>query len=323
MRVFLAGASGAIGRRLIPQLLARNHTVVATTTGPAKLGRIRATGAEAVVMDGLDADSVTAAVLEARPDAIAHEMTALTGTADLRHFDDWFATTNELRTAGTDHLLDAAAAADVPRVVAQSYTGWPNSREGGRVKTELDALDAKPAKAQRRSLEAIRYLEAAVAGAPLEGIVLRYGVLYGPGASDDLLELIRRRRMPVVGGGGGVWSWIHIDDAAAATVLALERGGHGTYNVVDDDPATVAECLPYLAHVVGAPPPLRVPGWLGRLAAGEVAVRMMTEARGSSNAMAKQVLGWQPVYASWREGFRHGLEDAEVGARWRPPAAAA
>ena len=309
MRVFLAGATGAIGKRLLPQLLARDHQVTATTRSPDKLDQLRALGAEAVAVHGLDAVAVGEAVARAEPDAIIHQMTALGGKPDLKHFDRWFALTNELRTKGTEHLLAAASAAGVERFIAQSYTGWTNIREGGPVKTEDDPLNPNPAKAQTESLAAIRFLEKAVLEAPLEGIVLRYGNFYGPGASESLVELIRRRKMPIVGGGGGVWSWIHLDDAAAATVAALERGRRGVYNIVDDEPAKASECLSYLAEVVGAKPPLLVPAWLGHLAAGEPAVGVMTEARGASNAKAKRELRWEPVWSSWREGFRHGLTD--------------
>jgi 2-alkyl-3-oxoalkanoate reductase len=310
MRAFLAGATGAIGRRLVPQLVARGHQVTATTRSADKLDRLRALGAAPVVVDGLDAVAVGEAVARAEPDAIIHQMTALAGEPDLKHFDRWFARTNELRTKGTENLLAAASAADVGRFVAQSYTGWTNIREGGPVKTEDDPLDPSPAKEQTESLAAIRFLEQTVLEAPLEGIVLRYGSFYGPGASASLVEQIRRRKLPVVGGGGGVWSWIHLDDAASATVAALERGKRGIYNIVDDEPAKASECLPYLAEVIGAKPPMHVPAWLGRFLAGEAAVGMMTEARGSSNAKAKRELGWQPSFPSWREGFRDGLTDS-------------
>jgi nucleoside-diphosphate-sugar epimerase len=309
MRVFLAGATGAIGRRLVPQLIARNHQVTGTTRSVEKIDELRAAGADAVVMDGLDPFDVSEAVARARPDAIVHEMTGLAGEPDLKHFDRWFASTNELRTTGTVNLLAAAKAAGVGRFVAQSYTGWPNIREGGPVKTEDDPLDPEPAKAQTESLAAIRFLERTVLDAPLEGIVVRYGILYGPGASEGLVEQVRKRRLPIVGGGRGVWSWIHVDDAAAGTVAALERGQRGVYNLVDGEPTTVSECVAYMAEVVGAKPPMRLPAWLGRLAAGEVAVRMMTEARGASNAKARRELGWEPVFASWRDGFRYGLVD--------------
>ena len=323
MRVFLAGGSGAVGRRLLPRLISRGHDVTATTRTPAKVAELRALGAEGIVLDGLDEAAVLDAVARAEPDAIIHQWTALSGTPDLRHFDLWFAETNELRTRGTEHLLAAARAARVERFVAQSYTGWPNERTGGPVKTEDDPLDAEPAEAQTRSLAAIRFLEDAVFSTPLVGIALRYGALYGPGASEELVELIRRRRLPIVGDGSGIWSWLHVDDAATATVAAVEHGSRGVYNVVDDDPAAVAECLPEIARLVGAPPPRRVPVWLGRLAAGEVAVRMMTEARGSSNAKARRELRWEPIWRSWRDGFRGGgLEDRRRGASPAEAAAA-
>jgi nucleoside-diphosphate-sugar epimerase len=283
--------------------------VTATTRSGGKVEQLRALGAEPVVVDGLAAAAVGEAVARAEPDAIVHQMTALAGTPDLRRFDRWFAETNALRTRGTEHLLAAARAAGVERFVAQSYTGWTNSRSGGPVKSEADPLDPNPPKAQRQSLAAIRFLERVMAEAPLAGIVLRYGNFYGPGASEPLVELVRQRRFPIIGAGGGVWSWIHLDDAAAATLAALERGERGVYNVVDDEPAAVSEWLPYLAEAVGARPPLRVPAWLGRLAAGEAAVRWMTEGRGASNEKAKRELDWRPAWRSWREGFRGGLSD--------------
>jgi 2-alkyl-3-oxoalkanoate reductase len=310
MRVFVAGATGAIGRRLVPLLVARGHEVTATTRSAGKVEALRALGATPVVVDGLDAAGVGEAVARSAPDAIVHQMTALSGEPDLKRFDRYFAPTNALRTAGTEHLLAAARAAGVGRFVAQSYTGWTNAHTGGPAKTEDEPLDPEPAPAQRQTLAAIRFLEEAVATAPLEGIVLRYANFYGRGASEPLVDLVRRRRMPVVGGGRGVWSWVHLDDAAAATVAALERGAAGIYNVSDDDPAAVAEWLPHLAASVGAKPPLRVPAWLGRLAAGEAAVRWMTGGRGASNEKARRELDWRPTWSSWREGFRHGLGDA-------------
>jgi nucleoside-diphosphate-sugar epimerase len=307
MRVYVAGATGAIGQRLIPRLVAAGHDVTATTRTPAKAERLRELGAEPVIVDGLDAAAVAKAVADARPDAIVHQMTALAGTADLRRFDRWFATTNELRTRGTDILLAAAREVGVTRFVAQGYTGWTNPTTGGPVKTEDDGFEPNPPKMQRQALAAIRYLEETVPAAPLSGIVLRYGNFYGPGASDALVELIRKRRLPVIGDGAGVWSWIHLDDAAAATAAALENGDPGVYNITDDEPAPVSEWLPYLADVVGAKAPMRVPVWLARPMAGSVAVRWMTEGRGSSNEKAKRELRWQPEWSSWREGFRRGL----------------
>jgi nucleoside-diphosphate-sugar epimerase len=304
MKVFVAGASGAIGRQLVPRLVAAGHEVVATTRSREKLEQLRMPGAEPVLLDGLDAPSVAEAIARAEPDVVVHQMSALAGMKDLRNFDRGFARTNELRTRGTDYLLAGATAAGVRRFVAQSFTGWPNARDGAPIKTEEDMLDSDPPAAQSESLAAIRYLEAAVLDAPVEGIVLRYGSFYGPGASEPLVELIRKRKFPIVGGGDGIWSWIHIDDAAAATVAAVERGSPGIYNVVDDDPAPVAEWLPYLAEAVGAKPPRHVPAWLGRIAAGEVGVSMMTRIRGSSNAKAKRELGWKPERESWRQGFR-------------------
>ena len=311
MRVFVAGAAGAIGRQLLPQLAAGGHQVTASTRNPAKAERLRALGAEPVVVDGLDAAAVGEAVARAEPEAVIHQMTALSGDFDLRRFDRMFAVTNRLRTSGTDHLLAAAVAAGAGRFIAQSYTGWTNPREGGPVKTEEDPLDPSPPSGQRESLAAIGYLERAVTSAgQLDGIVLRYGSFYGLGASDTLAGLVRKRKVPVIGNGAGIWSFLHISDAAAATVCALERGAPGVYNVVDDEPASVAEWLPFLARAVGAGAPYRVPRWIGRLAAGETGVSMMTRIRGSSNAKAKRELGWQPAWPSWRQGFRGGLDAA-------------
>jgi nucleoside-diphosphate-sugar epimerase len=309
MRVFVAGAAGAIGRRLIPQLVAAGHEVTATTRSSAKIEALRRLGARAVAVDGFDAAAVTRAVVDAAPDVIVHQMTALAGKPDLRRFDRWFATTNELRTRGTDILLAAAREAGVGRLVAQSYTGWTNPRVGGPVKSESDGLDPDPQPMQRESLAAIRYVEQTVPAAELEGLVLRYGNLYGPGASEPLVELIRKRRLPVIGDGAGVWSWIHLDDAAAATLAALERGARGVYNITDDEPAPVAQWLPYLAEAVGAKPPMRVPAWLARPMAGAVTVQWMTEARGASNDKAKRELDWRPAWPSWRVGFREALDE--------------
>ncbi|WP_420541864.1 NAD-dependent epimerase/dehydratase family protein [Rubrobacter calidifluminis] len=305
MRVFVAGGSGVIGRRLVEQLVVRGHQVTATTTDPDKLALLERLGAEAVVMDGLDAASVGEAVATARPDAIVHQMTSISARPDMKHFDRWFATTNRLRTAGTDHLLAAAEATGVSSFVAQSYAGWNGIREGGWVKTEEDPLELMKGTAAQAGMEAIRYLEDAVVEAG--GAVLRYGWLYGPGASDTLVEAVRRRQFPLIGGGTGYNSWVHLDDAASATVLAVEQQAKGVFNVVDDEPAPASEWLPYLAACAGAKPPLRIPGWLARPLAGEVAVTIMTEGRGFSNARVRRELGWEPRYPSWRQGFREGL----------------
>ncbi|HET9085863.1 MAG TPA: NAD(P)-dependent oxidoreductase [Candidatus Limnocylindrales bacterium] len=308
MRVFVAGASGAVGRRLVPMLVARGHQVTGTTSRPEGADAVRTLGATSVVVDGLDAVGIGEAVARAEPDAIIHEMTALSGTPDLKHFDRWFAPTNRLRTEGTENLLAAAKASGVKRFVAQSFTGWSNDRKGSWIKSEDDPLDPTPVKAQRETLAAIRFLERAVLDAPLEGIVVRYGGLYGPGSSEALVELLNKRMFPVIGDGAGYISSTHIDDAASGTLAAVERGRRGIYNIVDDEPAPAREFIPAVAEAVGAKRPLHVPAWLGRLLAGEVVVTMMTEARGSSNAKAKRELGWQPIWPSWRDGFRKGLD---------------
>jgi 2-alkyl-3-oxoalkanoate reductase len=300
MRVFVAGATGAIGARLVPQLVERGHEVIGTSRSAGKVERLRALGAEPVLLDLLDREAVRAAVLAAQPDAIVHEATALTGLSDFKHFDRSFAQTNRLRTEGTDTLLVAAREAGVGRFVAQSFAGWPYAREGGSVKTEEDRLDPTPVSAMHETLAAIRHLEQAVVAAG--GLVLRYGGLYGS-PEDAQLELVRKRRFPLVGDGGGVWSFVHLDDAAAATVLALERGAPGIYNVVDDEPAPVREWLPALATAIGAKPPRRVPRWLARIVAGEAGVALMTEIRGASNQKAKRELGWTLRHPSWRKGF--------------------
>jgi len=305
MRVFVAGATGVVGRRLVPQLVARGHHVTATTTSPGKLGTLEQQGADAVVMDGLDGVSVGEAVAAARPDAIVHQMTAITGKPNMRHMDRWFATTNRLRTEGTDHLLAAAEAAGVSHVVAQGYASWNGIRQGGWVKTEEDPLDLHRGTAAQPVMEALGHVEDAVGKA--DGAVLRYGGLYGPGATAEQVELVRKRQFPLIGGGTGYSSWVHLDDAASATVLAVEQQARGVYNIVDDDPAPAGEWLPYLAACAGAKPPVRIPTWLARLLAGEVAVAMMTEGRGFSNAKAKRELGWELRYPSWRQGFKEEL----------------
>jgi 2-alkyl-3-oxoalkanoate reductase len=305
MRVFVTGATGALGRHLVPGLVAAGHEVTATTRTPGKVAQLREAGAEPVVVDGLDREAVIAAVRAAAPEVIVHEMTALADMRSFRNPDKLFAVTNELRTRGTDNLLAAAAQAGTRRVIAQGYAGpGPDKPAGARLKTEEDPLDWRPIRSAARAMAAIRYVDRTVPLEAPEGIVLRYGGFYGPGTGDFVVEMARKRRLPVIGGGTGVWSFIEITDAAAATLAAVDRGAPGVYNVVDDDPAPVAEWLPYLAKVVGAKPPLRVPAWLGRLLAGEFAVGQMTSSRGSSNEKARKELGWEPRYASWREGFR-------------------
>jgi nucleoside-diphosphate-sugar epimerase len=305
MRVFVTGATGALGRHLVPGLIAAGHEVTATTRTPGKAAQLRAAGAEPVVLDGLDREAVIAAVRAAAPEVIVHQMTALAGMRSLRNPDKAFAATNELRTRGTDNLLAAAARAGTGRVIAQGYAGaGPDKPSSGGLKTEDDPPGWRPIRSAARALAAMRHVEEAVpAGAP-EGIVLRYGAFYGPGASDFLLDMLRKRQVPVIGGGTGIWSFIEITDAAAATIAAIGRGAPGLYNVVDDDPAPVAQWLPYLAQVAGAKPPLRLPAWAGRLLGGEFVVAQMTSSRGSSNDKARKELGWEPRYPSWREGFR-------------------
>jgi len=268
---------------------------------------IHAAGAEAAVVDGLDAVGVGEAVAKAEPEVVIHQMTALSGDFDLRHFARTFATTNELRTSGLDNLLAAAQAAGARRIIAQSFAGFPTIRSGGPVKTEDDPYDPNPPAEMRSALEAIKYLERTVVAASLEGIVLRYGPLYGPGSSDVMVDILKRRQFPVIGNGAGVWSFLHVQDAASAAVAALDRGAPGIYNVADDEPAPVSVWLPVLARSVGAKPPLRVPAWLGRLMAGQAAVSMMTQVRGASNAKAKRELGWAPAWPTWRDGFARGL----------------
>jgi nucleoside-diphosphate-sugar epimerase len=306
MRVFVAGGTGVTGRRLVPQLVARGHQVTATTTSAAKLGLLQQLGAEGVVMDGLDAAAVGDAVAAASPDVIVNQMTALSeahaGKPNLRKPDRFFAATNRLRSEGTDHLLDAAAATGVAHVVAQGVAIFNGIREGGWIKTEDDPLEVRAAVEGTR---AISHLEDVVVKAG--GAVLRYGGLYGAGANDDQVKFVRKRMFPLVGAGTGYFSWVHVDDAASATVLAVEQKAKGVFNIVDNEPAPVSEWLPYLAECAGAKPPRRVPAWLARMLAGEMMVGMMTEGRGFSNAKAKRELGWEPHYPSWRQGFRAEL----------------
>jgi nucleoside-diphosphate-sugar epimerase len=314
VKVFVAGATGALGKQLVPLLVANGHEVVGMTSSPAKQDVVRGMGARPAVADALEPEAVARAVAQAEPDVIVNQLTALSGSLDMRRFERSFALTNRLRTEGNDHLLAAGRAVEVERFVAQSYAGWPFARTGGAVKTEEDPLDPAPADPMRTTHEAIRHLEEAVTGAGwTEGIVLRYGGFYGPGTSfglnpeGELVRMIRGRRFPIVGSGSGVWSFVHIEDAATATVAAVERGSRGVYNVVDDEPAPVREWLPAAAEALGARSPMRLPRWLGRLAAGEAAVVMMNEVRGASNAKARRELGWEPRYPSWRLGFAEGL----------------
>jgi nucleoside-diphosphate-sugar epimerase len=313
MKIFVAGATGALGQPLIRQLVQRGHEVTGMTRSESKQDLLRELGASPVVADALDPDAVARAVAEAEPDVIVHQLTAI-GAFNPRRMERDFAATNRLRTEGTDHLLAAGRAVGVKRFVAQSFAPWPYARTGGAVKTEDDPLDTSPPAQVRTTVEAIKYLERAVTEATwTEGIALRYGGFYGPGTSIGLdppgeqIEMIRARKFPLAGKGTGVWSFIHIDDAAAATVKAIEHGRRGIYNVVDDEPAPVSEWLPELAMAVGAKPPRHVPLWLARLAGGDVVAIMMSELRGSSNTKAKRELGWQPHYPSWREGFAKGL----------------
>lgn len=311
-KVFVAGANGAVGKPLVAQLIAHGYDVVAMTRSPKHSDALRALGAEPVVADALDRAALIEAVARAEPEVVIHELTALTHAKDYKHFDDEFAMTNRLRTEGTDNLLAAAQAAGARRFIIQSYGNWNYARSGATTKNEDDPLDPTPPANQTKSIEAIRYLEEAVLGADgIEGVALRYANLYGPGtgiaADGDIAESVRKRMLPIIGNGAGIWSFIHVDDAASATVAAIQPGARGIYNIADDEPAPVSVWLPGLARALGAKPPFHLPVWLGRLIVGDVGVSMMTRIRGASNAKAKRELGWTPSYASWREGFRKGL----------------
>jgi len=312
MRVFVAGATGVIGQRLVPSLVTAGHEVTGTTRSPARAAELQAAGATPVIVDGLDRQAVLDAVKAAQPDVIVHQMTALASMRSFRNFDKEFAVTNELRVKGTDYLLEAARQAGARRFIAQSFVGWNNARTGSLVKTEQDPLDPDPVSSTRQSMAAIRHVEETVPGAVPEGLVLRYGFFYGHGASDSMLGIVRKRQMPVIGGGTGIWSFTEVTDAAAATAAAVTRGAPGLYNIVDDDPAAVREWLPYLSRCLGVKPPMRAPAWLGRLLAGELVVSLMTRARGSSNEKARRDLGWAPRYASWRDGFPVWVEAAQA-----------
>jgi nucleoside-diphosphate-sugar epimerase len=302
MHILIAGATGAAGRALIPLLIANGHTVTGTTRSESKAGELRKLGANAQIMDGFDAASVKAAIDATQPDVIVHQMTALTGI-DMKNIDKAFALTNRLRTEGTEHILDAAKG---KLLVAQSFAGWPYERRGGPVKTEADPLDPEPPKGVRETHAAIRRLEQLTTEAG--GIILRYGGFYGPGTGmapgGEQTQMIRKRQFPLVGSGEGIWSFLHSDDIATATLAAIEHGRPGEiYNIVDDEPAPAKEWLPFLADELGAKPPRKVPAWVAKFVASPAAVAMMTESRGASNAKAKAELGWRPSHPSWREGF--------------------
>ena len=312
MKIFIAGATGAVGRPLVSALIAAGHSVTGLTRTAAKTEFIKRMGAEPVIADGLDATAIRTALASARPDVVVHEMTDLTGASDLRHFDRVFASSNALRTKGTDILLTAARDTGVRRFVAQSYCGWPYARVGGAVKTESDALDSDPPSELRATLRAIQYLERTVTDSKRpEGIVLRYGSFYGPGTGlldSVMLDQVRNRRTPLIGDGAGWWSFVHVDDAAAATLKAIEHGKPGSiYNITDDDPAQVRDWLPSLAKIMGAKAPRHLPAWIARLVAGQHLVSMMTQVRAGSNAKAKAELGWKPAHPSWRTGFSEAV----------------
>jgi nucleoside-diphosphate-sugar epimerase len=312
MRVLVAGASGAIGQQLVPMLRQAGHEVVATTRSRDKAALLTRAGAASVVMDALDRESVHRALVGAAPQVVIHQLTALTGAGNFKKFDQDFSLTNRLRTEGLDNLLNAAREAGAKRFIVQSYTGWPNARGGVGLADESDPLDEHPAKESRITLEAIRYLEQVVPSAPeMDGIALRYGTFYGPGTSlgtgGSLIEMVRRRKVPIVGSGAGVWSFVQIADAAAATAAAVDRGAVGIYNIVDDQPAPVTEWLPLLARAVGGKAPLHIPAWLAKPMIGELGLQMMTQMRGSSNSKARRELGWTLRYPSWRVGFLSGL----------------
>jgi nucleoside-diphosphate-sugar epimerase len=312
MRVFVAGGTGAIGRVLVPLLVKEGHEVIALARSARTARALEAMGARVAVGDALKREELTTAIGVAEPEVIIHQLTALTGAGDFKRFDEEFAVTNRFRTEATDTMLAAGRVAGTRRFIAQSFCGWPFAREGGPVKTEEDPLDPHPPASFTRTLAAIRYLEDAVRKTThVQALALRYGILYGPGtgiAEDgEIVALVRKRRLPVVGDGAGVWSFIHVEDAAHATIAAISQGDPGLYNIVDDEPAPVSTWLPALASAVGAKPPFKVPVPLARFLIGDGGVSMMTRIRGASNAKAKRVLGWKPSYASWRRGFVEGL----------------
>jgi nucleoside-diphosphate-sugar epimerase len=313
MKVFVTGGTGAIGQFLLPLLVENKHEVVALTRSSAKAGKLDEIGVTPVIADPFDKQALTAAVRRAEAEVIIHQLTALSSAGNFRKFDQEFALTNRFRTEVTDTLLAAARTIGTRRFIAQSYCGWPYARKGGPVKTEEDPLDPKPPESFTKTLAAIRSLEDKLRGTTfLEGIALRYGNFYGPGTAIGkggvILKMIKKRRFPIIGGGGGIWSFIHVMDAARATIAAISRGAAGAYNIADDEPAKVATWLPVLAKEIGAKPPYRIPYWLGELMIGKAGVSMMTQIRGCSNAKAKRELNWAPVYPTWRIGFADGLE---------------
>jgi len=314
MKVFVAGAAGAIGAQLVPQLVERGHDVVGMTRSQSKHRLVARLGARPVIADALDREAVGRAVAEAEPEVVVHELTALSGKLNMRRIDRYLALTNRLRTEGTDHLLAAAKAVRARRVIAQSFTGWPFERVGGPVKSETAPLDPAPPAALRDALAAIRHVERAVTQIPwAEGVALRYGALYGPGTDlssspgATMTRAVLRRKVPIIGDGGGVWSFVHVADAASATVQAVEYGAAGIYQVVDDEPAPVRDWLPTLAKALHARPPRRVPRWVARILAGEAAAVWFTEMRGASNHKSKHELGWEPAHPTWRTGFAETL----------------
>jgi 2-alkyl-3-oxoalkanoate reductase len=320
MRIFVAGATGAIGRRLVPMLVASGHSVVGMTRSAKKRAELEKGGAEAIVADALDARAVDDAIRQVRPEVIVHELTAIPAAFDVRKFDEQFQLTNRLRTEGTDNLLSAARAQGVRRFIAQSYAGWVYARTGTAIRTENDSLDTNLPEGMRQTLRAIKHMESAVQNTPgIEGLILRYGSFYGPGTAlgegGPLVEQVRKHKFPIVGGGTGIWSFVHIDDAARATAAAITHGAPGIYNIVDDEPAPVSQWLSTLAEIVGAKPPMHLPTWLARFAVGAPGVVMMTEVRGSSNRKAKMELNWQPVWSTWRQGFRYALGEKPDSSR--------
>jgi len=312
MKIFVAGATGAVGRRLVLLLTAAGHEVAGLTRSPANVSHLRRIGATPIIANALDRAAVMEVVQRQKPEIVVHELTSIK-KIDLRNFDPGFAATNRLRTVGTDNLLAAARAAGARRFIAQSFAGWPYARAGGPIKAEEDPLDPEPPAAFRRTLEAIRYLESAIIGeTAVEGLILRYGTFYGPGTAISeqgwMVNDVRNRRIPIIGGGSGVWSFTHVDDAARFTRAAITRGAPGIYNIVDDDPARVSQWLPALAAALGAKPPRRIPAWIARFVIGD-AVVFMTDVRGASNAKAKRAFGLNLIWPSWRDGFKRGLGD--------------